>query len=133
MAIFKDWFSKLVKSSSPDSNDNDDDDSTELQAYIVLGVDMQGDSFISCNFAPNYSEEMAHLIFLLYSGGMMKECVESLNQACSSELEAQLILQHVAALLHEYRVTQETQLKPSTPVVDPCEVFNTGERNDFKG
>lgn len=128
MGIFKGLFSKLGKKSSQNSEDE-----VKLQAYIVIGVDEDEDNFISCNFIPDCEKKMAELIFLLYSGNMMEECIESLKKACNSEEESQTILQNVAVLLQEFKSTQQPQLKPSAPVVDPCEVFKTGDRNEFRG
>lgn len=135
MGLFNGWFSKQDKKPSPSSEEEPqkvEDRHSELQAYIVIGVDKEGDNFVACNFHPDHTNQMAELMFLFYSGSLTEECMQSLAQACDSEAQMKYILKRAAVFLHAQK--QENMRSENHPVVDPMEVFGgRKEANEFKG
>lgn len=130
--MFKKWFTKRDKNSSPDSN-SDYQDMTSLKAYIVLGCDQNDESFVAVQFSSGEQYRMAELLYLLVSGEMVEETVKSLRLACEDEVEAKKILQTLAGLMQQHVQQNTTQSRTSGPVVSPTEVFSKRDSNDFKG
>jgi hypothetical protein len=130
--MFKKWFSKQDKNSSPDSDP--DYEMHTMKAYIVLGVDQDGDNFVAVQFAEEEHQRMAELLFLLVSGQMIEETVKSLRRACKTDDEAKYVINMLAQMMAAH-AQQEMGKKhrPSSAVIDPTEVFNRGEKNEFKG
>lgn len=123
----KNWFWKRDKESSQDSDDALDSClRNELHAYILIASHKTGEDFVACNFCQGFRDKVAKLLFYLYSGYAVEECVKSLNEVCDSSEELQQIVEKVQELL-----TQIQQQKvPDGPVVDPCNVFKGGVMHD---
>jgi len=138
MGRFKDWFLRRGKKPSPNSEVEDDAMSIEdrhesLQAYIVIGSNKESGNFVATNFTEGNEEKMAELIFLLFSGSLMDECVKSLASACSSDEQGTAILNQAAVFLKLHQTAQQNSRPTSGPVVDPCDVFRGSDKNDYKG
>lgn len=117
----------------PDSEEPDYQVMASLKAYIVLGCDAEGDSFVAVQFADGEQYKMAELLYLLVSGAMIEETVKSLRLACESEDEAKRILQMLAGLMQQHVQQSAVQTPTTGPVVAPTEVFSRRDRDDYKG
>ena len=126
--MFKNWFKKKKVESVK-----------TIIASVEVVVDEDGHHFnIKC---PAGSETIiAELIFTLSSGQMLEECLMSLAKEIQDENRIKVVTDHVYSLLLNYsKEIEEDQneslnmLRQSLPVVDPCNVFSSGEKNDFKG
>jgi hypothetical protein len=101
-----------------------------LQAYLVVGCDLHGEVFVSCNY--NDKDKMSEILFLIVSGAISEDCLASVRECSRSDFEAQIILANVFNWL-KMKMEQDTTQTKSKPVIDPTEVFRQGERNEYKG
>ena len=77
---------------------------------------------------------MAELLFLLITGGMVEETIASLRHACKDEQEAKNIIRLLSQHVAQHAQQQQPQPIPNgRAVIDPTEVFNRGEKNEYKG
>ena len=123
MNIFKKLFFKQDKEQSLEFDG--------LKAYIIIGVDNEGDNFVACDFEEDQQERISELLFLLISGGVVDKAIQSVQEACENEKEAEKIYHDLALLIAMQ--SQQAQQANDEPVVDPLEVFSRGDKNEFKG
>ena len=124
MLNFKKWFSKDVKSQSQQSNNLP----IELSSYILLGYDKNNNDLAIVYFPEGEHEKIANLMFYLISGLAIDGCMDALKKSCHNNEELEYIIQMITKLLN-----QIPQQNVAAPVIDPCNVFSKGKRNEFKG
>jgi len=127
MNIFKKWFSKQDTKSLPDNDEND------VMAYILLGIDTDGDTFVKVDFMPEHESDVAELMFLFNSGLLTDTAIEALKDRCQDSESSIAIIQETSQHIEAFIKSQTQQEDQDQPVVDPCAVFNHGEKNEFKG
>ena len=134
MGIFKRWRSKRDKPLSQDFEDTPAKTLTECLAYIVVGADVNGDFFVASNYTDDAEgrDKLSELVVMFFTGVIADDLMASVRQACRSEKDLAIVLSVIGVHLQQLQ-SQRPIENANEPVVDPCNVFRSGDNSEFKG
>lgn len=118
---------KIKKLFSKQSDDNSDE-IIPLKAQMICGIDQEGEFIVDYNYEEGCEENVATLLFCIYSGYLSYFVAQTLPQYINDKEKMQIIVENTTQLIEEYN--KQNQQMDDQPVVDPMDVFNTRVDND---
>jgi hypothetical protein len=108
----------------------------DAKAQITLGIDEDDNVFMIMDFNDGCDGDLSNLIFLLNSGTLMEDSMQTLLNSCEDPEQAEQIAKKTYEMLFAFaQQKQQAENIEDEPLVDPCEVFGHKQRmdNEFKG
>jgi len=96
---------------------------------MVVAIDENDDVLLDYEHVDGYEEDLASLLFFVYSGYLSYFVANTLPQYVNDKDKMAYIVQYAAQLVDEYN-KQMSQEKEEEPVIDPLNVFNVRTENN---